>query len=276
MLPYYEHVQTDFKILLHHNEFCRYLHFHPHAQILYVLNGQVELSVGKDVATLHEGDFAIMFPHIAHHIRRYEDTVSLDILFTPNAINACALRLHRMYPTNPILRKEQISPSIHRLFHELAEEFEGGDVQPAVLFSYLQILLLRLFDKMTFEPVLTPKQPDAFTRVISYISEKYAEPLTLEFLAGELNISTYHLSHLLSKNLHMNFRTYLNHLRIHHAKYLLLHSDLPITEIMYQCGFQTQRTFYRAFDAEVGISPVAFRQQAYLADNRTGSIEKRT
>jgi len=276
MLPFYEAVQESFKIILHHNEYCCYLHFHPHVQILYVLNGQIELSVGEDVTMLYEGDFAIIFPNIAHRIHSCDDTVSLDIVFMPNTINACALQLHRMHPTNPILRKEQMSPSVHRIFHELAEEYEG-DAQTVVMCSYLQILLIRLFDKMTLEPIPTHKQPDTFARAISYISENYAEPLTLEFLADELNVSAYHLSHLLSKNLHINFRTYLNRLRIHHAKNLLIHSDLPIAEIVYRCGFQTQRTFYRAFSAEVGVSPASFRQKAYLTDTQPPrDIAKRT
>ncbi len=53
---------------------------------------------------------------------------------------------------------------------------------------------------------------------------------------------------------------YLTHIRIEHAKRLLLDSDKEIVTICFEVGYETLSTFYRSFKKEVEMTPNQYRQ----------------
>ena len=96
-------------------------------------------------------------------------------------------------------------------------------------------------------------------QVLEYIAEHYREDITLESVARELGISRSHLSHIFSEQLNVNFRRYINTLRIDQASFLLQDTAMTVTEIGYACGYNNLRTFHRAFQNERGMQPGEFR-----------------
>ncbi|HMK74515.1 MAG TPA: helix-turn-helix transcriptional regulator, partial [Myxococcaceae bacterium] len=54
-------------------------------------------------------------------------------------------------------------------------------------------------------------------------------------------------------------RTFLDQVRMHRAKKLLLASRLPLAEIARSVGFGSHRAFRRAFVRATGITPTAYR-----------------
>ncbi len=68
-----------------------------------------------------------------------------------------------------------------------------------------------------------------------------------------------------------NFNRMINHHRIEQAKRLLIDPDRrSILEIAFDCGFGSVGPFNRAFKAETGTTPRAYRREAALA-SRTAS-----
>ncbi|HSG50851.1 MAG TPA: helix-turn-helix transcriptional regulator [Rheinheimera sp.] len=88
--------------------------------------------------------------------------------------------------------------------------------------------------------------------------------LTLVQLAKKLGTNTSRLSQLFNDNLQTSFPTYLNTLRIAHAKALLCTDKKLSTEhIADLCGFNSLSTFYSAFKKITGTTPAQFRQHAH-------------
>ncbi|HYE82628.1 MAG TPA: AraC family transcriptional regulator [Clostridia bacterium] len=54
---------------------------------------------------------------------------------------------------------------------------------------------------------------------------------------------------------------WINHMRLEKAKDLLLLTDMPVLEIIYESGFQNEAYFYSLFKKEYSQSPKAFREQ---------------
>ena len=98
------------------------------------------------------------------------------------------------------------------------------------------------------------------TAVISYISEHFCEPLSLEILSKELGVCRFYLSRIFTQVLHTGFHEYVNTLRIDQAKKLLENTRDSILDVAIQCGFQNQQTFNRVFKEICGITPSAFRK----------------
>jgi len=101
---------------------------------------------------------------------------------------------------------------------------------------------------------------DLPTAVISYISEHFCEPLSLEILSKELGVCRFYLSRIFTQVLHTGFHEYVNTLRIDQAKKLLENTRDSILDVAIQCGFQNQQTFNRVFKEICGITPSAFRK----------------
>ena len=59
----------------------------------------------------------------------------------------------------------------------------------------------------------------------------------------------------------MTFGKFLNNMRIEKAMTLLSASDKTVTEIAYECGFGSLRSFNRVFMAFAGKTPTAFKKE---------------
>lgn len=82
--------------------------------------------------------------------------------------------------------------------------------------------------------------------------------ITLSSVADALHISRYYASHLFSE-LEVGFNEYINSLRITGACERLKNTKLSISEIAYEVGFGSIRTFNRAFLKVSGMTPRQYR-----------------
>jgi len=93
-------------------------------------------------------------------------------------------------------------------------------------------------------------------------NQHFTEDLSLKSLAKELGMSTSVLTNLFSQSLNCSFTAYLNDLRLEYAKSLLRSDHYSIHEITQLCGFQSDRSFFRNFKQQNGLTPGEYRRQA--------------
>lgn len=84
--------------------------------------------------------------------------------------------------------------------------------------------------------------------------------LSLPGLARHLRIAPNPISQTLNGVIGLSFFDYVNRWRIEAAKSEMA-GDKSVLEIAYDSGFNARSSFYRAFQKETGLSPVAYRQQ---------------
>ena len=125
--------------------------------------------------------------------------------------------------------------------------------------AWIQVLLAHLFKKIVFLEAEGPENLDLTCRLVQYIMEHFQEPLTLEGLAAKLHVNKYYLSHTFSGRLQMNFREYLNRIRLEYAVQLIRTTDKPLMQIGAEAGFESQRSFNRVFADILGTQPKEFR-----------------
>ncbi len=83
--------------------------------------------------------------------------------------------------------------------------------------------------------------------------------LTLGKLADKLNISQHHLSQIINEQTQGNYFYLLNYYRIEQAKQLLLHTDMSVTEVSYDVGFNSKSSFYTEFKNQTKCTPSQFK-----------------
>lgn len=99
-----------------------------------------------------------------------------------------------------------------------------------------------------------PGDQDTIKRILSYCIENYTKPLTLEYLAKELYLNKYYISHIFSERLNIHYKDFITQLRLVHACELLK-KNVSVTETAYASGFSSMKTFNRTFLKYMKMSP---------------------
>jgi signal transduction histidine kinase/AraC-like DNA-binding protein len=97
-------------------------------------------------------------------------------------------------------------------------------------------------------------------RTVAYLHQNFQEPLSREEIARAVGVSKNYLSHIFRRELGLSPWDYLNRYRIKQARELLTHTDVSITDVAYQVGFNNPAYFSRVFHQQTGVSPSEYRE----------------
>ncbi|MBP3655082.1 MAG: AraC family transcriptional regulator [Clostridia bacterium] len=242
---------------------CKYpfpLHVHDVTEIVCVTSGTLEMTIAGRPFTVHPGDIAIAFPSIPHsYVRASEDAAGLALIFSPDVIAEFTHQFRRKSLVQPLLPAEEKDPALDQLI--AAMQHLGIQDDSPLKLGFLHLFLSYLFTCVRLEDSQKHLQSSLSYQVLHYVSEHFTEPLSLETTAHALGISRIHLSHIFSQQLHINFRQYINSLRIDRACQLLHDPSCTISQITYLCGYGNPRTFHRAFMAQCQMTPSQYRER---------------
>ena len=96
--------------------------------------------------------------------------------------------------------------------------------------------------------------------VKSFLVEHYSEKLSLESVASHFYIEKHYLARLFKEQYGVTLVTYLQQVRITHAKRMLMFTDKSIEEIGLECGIGELNYFSRVFKKPEGVSSGEFRR----------------
>lgn len=102
--------------------------------------------------------------------------------------------------------------------------------------------------------------PWAERRCRELMRERMAEDISLDELAAEAQLSTFHFARMFKQSVGMPPRVYLTRLRMEKACELLEHTSLPITEIAYEVGYSSNQVLARVFTKHMRVSPSDYRR----------------
>lgn len=83
---------------------------------------------------------------------------------------------------------------------------------------------------------------------------------TVQYVAGKLNISPGYLGHLLRTATGQNTQQHIHAKLIEKAKERLSTTNLSVSEIAYELGFEHAQSFSKLFKSKTQVSPLAFRR----------------
>jgi AraC-like DNA-binding protein len=96
---------------------------------------------------------------------------------------------------------------------------------------------------------------------VEYISRNSGKRISVKELADLCHCSESYLSRIFKKHTEVNINLYINKVRVEQAKSSLIMSDMTISEIAYNVGFNDSNYFSRTFAEIIGIPPTEFRRR---------------
>ena len=237
---------------------------HIQLEMMLVLDGCLHLYVDGKKYLMQKGDLAFVFPNCIHgRAAAGESPAHVAVAaVVPKLTGQFSRSVLDFKLENPVLPASGLSPAVTHAFEQLLElsrEVNQGKYADILIQSYVQIILgwtlphFRLVQKEN-------KGFSSIQKAVDYILKNYALPITLDSAAEAAGVGKNHLSAAFSKHMHMGFNQYVNNIRLHSARELLQFSDKSITEIAYECGFGSLRTFNRLFNDRFEQTPSAYRQ----------------
>lgn len=155
------------------------------------------------------------------------------------------------------------SPAIRSAFRNLwtLSEDEGAPSRLLARAAGCEIMaeLCRL-GGAPFTPVKGGLAPWAERRCLELMRERLSEDISLDELAAEAQLSSFHFARMFKQSVGAPPRVYLTRLRIERACELLEHTDLPITEIALEVGYSSSQVFARVFLKHQSMTPSAYRR----------------
>jgi two-component system response regulator YesN len=108
------------------------------------------------------------------------------------------------------------------------------------------------------EDSVRPIHP-SIRRALAFMSEHFAEAITLAEVASEADLSRFHFCRLFHQEMGVPFHEHLHRLRLRRATTLLGDRSLKVSEIAYAVGFTDLSHFDRTFRRILGRSPSEYR-----------------
>ena len=252
----------------------REIHTHDFFELYIHLNGFPRLYVDNKIVTLQRGSLMIFPPFVMHGIisqdtiRNYERVVLFissgmlhqlgqGLLPLEQRLLDCTRRTGYHYQLDEAALS-LCTTCIDRVAQNTGDERPESRLADYVAMTELLLQILRVTQEA---PMLQSAQPspDTIQRVMAYINEHYAQPLTLEEIADAFFISKSYLSHEFVRYTNTSVYEYIQFRRICGAK-LLIASGVSLTDAAFQSGFNSYSSFLRTFRKTAGISPTDFQR----------------
>lgn len=255
--------------------FFKNIHWHPEMEILYMLQGDAEIRIGKHTFPFREGEIALVHPNEFHAIRpllpncRHAAFVfSLDLVTLPDThffqdefirpLRAGLIRFPQLIP--------QSDPLYPAMSTELDRICACGNMEGIDKYTVFRSII-SLFSILSTHPAVSSEKTDPHNetvkRCIAYMERNLQRRITLSEIASEVHLHPNYLCKLFRSYTGVTVFEYLNRIRIEKAAVVLRSEDITIGQAASECGFESLSFFTRKFKAVMGDTPKHYRSRAF-------------
>jgi len=247
-------------------------------KISYKMNFQGKFKYGQHYYDFDEGGMFFVSPNqITGGHAPLSDQSGYTLLFHPDFLLGYELAKKIKeygffsYSINEALHlSEKEKTMIIYVFQSIEEELKGriDNFSQDVVISQIE-LLLNYANRFYSRQFITRKavSTNLLQRVEDILHAYFQSPQaqkhglpTVQFLAAQLNVSASYLSDMLRSFTGQNAQQHIHNHLIEKAKEQLSTSEVSISEIAYELGFEHPQSFSKLFKLKTSMSPLDFRR----------------
>ncbi|MBD5476634.1 MAG: AraC family transcriptional regulator [Lachnospiraceae bacterium] len=245
-------------------------HWHRAIEIMYILDGEVNVTVNAHETILLPGDIFLIDSSVIHstksihgnHAILIQLPYSLLKKYIPDIDNiSFAFDCHT---ENPILNTKILK--LIEVIKELQIIFEVNSKGEILRFNSLVFeLLYQLYHNFSVPIPDTDlrkyqKHFDRLKLVMDYMNSHYNRPLSLDEISGVACFQKEYFCHFFKKNMGKTYLEYLNEIRLSHVYEDLISTDLPLKTILEKNGFTNYKLFRQLFYENFHTTPSEYRK----------------
>ena len=237
---------------------------HEFFKIVYVWKGRGKFHIGDEIHDFAACDVIVIPPGIRNRI--VDDPTAASSLyicciasrlleFDHCLIQTLTSRLHR----HPHGFANRVATLLRRMVHTQQKPVPTTSIGMVADAMRLMQVVLELHAKPR------PMEPQAgneravIQQYIATLPNRFFEESSIDSISHDLGIPRRSFTQLFHELTGETWLAHIRRLAIEHAQKRLHHTDLPITSVAFESGFQDLSTFYRQFKKHVGMSPGEYR-----------------
>lgn len=256
-----------FKVFLFeggNGNYVREKHWHTSIEIFAVMEGHLEFFMNKEEYPLKAGEQLIINSNEIHSIHAAErnKTVVLQIPLKQfeNYFTAQRFIRFRSQDAEADGRLASLIKKLYKVYTARDTGYEFGTMSLFYEIMYMLVKNYRLTEAHEKE-IRHSRKLDTLSKITTYMREHYKEDLKLSDLAATFGYSDAYLSRMFQKYAKINYKTYLQDIRMAYAYRDLMNTDRTISQIALDNGFCSSRGFSGEFQKRYGILPSEMRKQ---------------
>ena len=249
------------------------VHWHDELEIIYVKSGFLTVNISGENYIGKPGDAFVVSPGNLHFMGSQTGTVDYFTFLFP--LKYIAFRSDDMLDDKLIEPLNSghlmISPEIKDTVKEQCEQLAGVyaaeiDESESKITGQIKkkIILLQFIHELWKKGFIVENDTTGRNTVekemVSYIQQNYTGKILLREFGEQFHLSEKYISRYFKEHFHITLSQYVTYLRLEHAKQMLQETDISVTEVAMQSGYQNISYFIRSFKKTYGVSPLKYRK----------------
>ncbi len=259
--------------LFQDNEFPASWHFHPQYELTYIIDSSGMRYIGDSVHNFREGDFVLVGANLPHSWKTVGVQTSMVqaviIQWNENLLGDDWLLKPEFYKIKKML---ELSARGIQFSGKTAARLKENIIALTVLPPFEKLMrFLELLNELSskkeysllssagFKTNITTQDSDRISVIQSYVKNNIQTKIQLSEVAGLVGLTEVSFCRYFKKVHNKTFVTFLNEFRIAMACQLLIEKEFTVSEIGYQCGFNSISLFHRLFVRFIKMTPLEYR-----------------
>ena len=264
-------------------------HWHDEAELLYFSGGEFRLEINMESFLIRSEGFYFINPGELHSIIAEDDDSHWEdaVVFSPGILSFDSYDEAQIHLVKPVQNGKLLFPRCitpqHPAFVPLRNAFSdimhafGQMTEDSISDSslitddltsqlYIKSSLLYILATLSAHRLFVPtekgfnKSVESVKTALTYIKDNYHDKIYISDLAGQVNLNEQYFCRLFKKAIGRSPVEYINEYRVKQAKRLLEKTDLPVTEVCLECGYNNLGNFLREFRKYTGTTPLRYRK----------------
>ncbi len=250
---------------------------HPFVKVLYVLNGRGEFLTEERSDIFSPGDVILIMPGTRNRIQDHPaSAASLYVCCIDESLLRFDPRLMTHLESRFFHRDghfaNRVASILRRMVH--TQDVDAPYRSVAMVGDAMNLIhaICQRSEKTIRNEKDVADERLAVRRYVDALPSQFFDETSIDTAANQLGIPRRSFTKLFTE---ITGETWLNHIRrlaIEHAKRRLTQTDLSITSVAFECGFNDLSTFYRQFKKQCGVAPGEYRS---MSDPVQGNVRSK-
>ena len=252
------------------------VHWHDEFEIIYVRSGFLTVSISGESSIGKTGEAFVVSPGNLHLMGSQSGTVDYYTFLFP--LKYISFRTDDMLdekllePLNSghLMICPRVKDTAKELCEQLIEIYMAKkDESESKIATQVRtkIILLQFILEMWKKGFVIENDTSGRNTVekemVSYIQQNFTGKISLREFGEQFHLSEKYISRYFKEHFHITLSQYVTYLRLEHAKQLLQDTDIPVTDVAMQSGYQNVSYFIRSFQKAYAVSPLKYRKNNY-------------
>lgn len=262
------------------HDFPVHQHWHHYMEVLFMLEGTMDVTCDREVYTLCAGDMIALLPKKLHSmggagairrryfvlkfdLNRFHDNTGMIPQLKSAILQADTDEHAFIHFPKESMSAYPIESYLYTCCHEYSNKDYGYNLSMHAALTCLLLAMVRIWRSHGYVPPMLATQPadHSIDTITEYIDTHSNQPLKVEELASLCNMSYSFFAKKFRQLYGRSCKEYIEFIRVTKAEDLLLFSDYDLTYISQETGFSDCSHMIKTFRKYKNITPKQYRLQ---------------